>query len=152
MNEHLSDEELIRELVRWGEGDNSIVSYSALEIQRKSHVKSRSTLRLTLATAALMAAATMFTAWYANLRIHDVTPREFATESATNAPDAERLLKSIALRTQNIGNRINDLNLRWEQQHQLDIEIHELHARLLNTKRVAIRNQIALNQKPVVTQ
>ena len=152
MTERLSDEELIRELEHWGEGDNSFLSYSALEIQLKSHAKSRSTLRLVLATSALMAAATMSTAWYANLRIHDGTPKEFATESAPNAPDAERLLKSIALRTQNIGNRINDLNCRWKQKHQSDIEIQELHARLLNTKRVAIRNQIALNQKPIVTQ
>ena len=152
MKEHLSDRELIRELEHWGAVDNSFRTCNAVEIQRRSLVKSRSTLRLALAASTVIATTIMTTAWYANLRMDDGTPRQFASEGARNAPDAERLLKSIALRTQNIGNRINDLNCRWKQKHQSDIEIQELHARLLNTKRVAFRNQIALNQKPIVTQ
>ncbi len=152
MNEHPSDKELIRQLEYWGAAENSLLTFSALEIQRRSHVKSRSMLRLALAASTLIAIAIMTTAWNSNLRIDNGTPRQLATESAPSASDAERLLKSIVLRTQDIGNRIDDLNLRWAQQHQADSEIQELQARLLNTKRVAIRNQIALNQKPIVTQ
>ena len=152
MNEHISDEELIRELEHWGEGDNSFRIVSALEIQRKSLVKRRSKLRLALATSTVIVAAIMSTAWYTNLRHQDAMPSEIAAESTPNARDAERLLKSIALRTQNIEIQAQELNSRWAQQHQADLAIQELNTRLLNYKRAAIRNQIALNPTPNVTQ
>ncbi len=152
MNEHISDEELIRELEHWGEGDNSFLLYNALEIQRKSLAKSRSKLRLAVATSTVMVAATMSTAWYTILRDQDAMPIEIAAESTPKARDAERLLKSIALRTQNIATQAQELNSRWAQQQQANREIQELNARLLNYKRAAIRNQIALHPTPIVTQ
>lgn len=148
LSSHLSDDELIRELEHWGERRNPLSTYSALAIQRQAINESRTSLRLTLVACAIMATSIMSVVWLMQLRREDASPREIARKETPTAPDPERLLKSIAQRTQDIELRIQWLNAQRKQEHQVASETQELNARLLNYKRVAIRNAIVLSPIP----
>ena len=148
MNEHMSDEELIRALEHWGKTDASNSAYSALAIQQQSIAKGRTTLRLTLVACTVIATAIMSIPWRTNSRVQTTSPTEIAMERTPIEPDPELLLKSIAERTRNISSRIEGMRSLQEQQRQMDDEIQNLDAKLHYFQRVAIRNQIALNQVP----
>ncbi len=145
---HMSDDVLIRELAHWGEKRPPLWTCSALAIQHKAINESRTSLRLILVACAIMATSIMSAVWLTQLRRPDASPREIAMEETPTAPDSELLLKSIAQRTQDIELRIEWLNAQRKQEHQVASETQELNARLLNTKRVAIRNAIVLSQIP----
>ena len=148
MNEQMSDEELIGALEHWGKTDASNSAYSALAIQQRSIAKGRTTLRLTLVACTVIATAIMSIPWRTNFRRPTTSPTEIAMERTPIEPDPELLLKSIAERTRNISARIEGMRSLQEQQRQMDDEIQNLDAKLHYFQRVAIRNQIALNQVP----
>lgn len=144
----MSDEELIQELQRWGERQDSPSATNALAIQCQANRKSRNSIRLSLVACTLLAISILSTTWLTQLRHQDATPRETAMEGTSTAPDPQLLLKSIAQRTQEIGFQIEELNSRWDKQRQAASEVQELHSRLLNYRRIAIRNSIVLSPIP----
>ena len=148
MNEQMSDEELVRALEHWGKTDASNSACSALAIQQLSIARGRTTHRLTLVACTVMATAIISIPWLTNSRVQTTSPTEIAMERTPIEPDPELLLKSIAERTRNISARVEGMNFLREQQQQTADEIQNLNAKLLYFQRVAIRNQIALNQVP----
>jgi len=64
------------------------------------------------------------------------------------ASDPTVLLKSFAQRAQDLEFRIQRLTAHLDQQIQVENEIQNLNASILNYKRIAIRNAIVLNQIP----
>ncbi len=149
MNEPMSDEELVRELQDWCRREFTPANYSAQAIQRHAHKKRlTTTVGLALVACTVVATTILSNAWLTHLPRQGSSQREVAVKNTLTVAETIHLLQSIAVRTDDIESRIESLKSRSEQQRQASREFHELHAKILNYKRIAIRNQIALNQDP----
>jgi len=141
-----SDDELIRELEHWGQRQNSPLICNAIAIQHRAKGISRTRLQMTFVACSIMTCISVV--WLTTMRQHNLSPQEIATENIPMASDPTVLLKSFAQRAQDLEFRIEGLTAHLEQQIQVDNEIQNLNASILNYKRIAIRNAIVLNQIP----
>ena len=141
-----SDDELIRELEHWGQRQNSPLICNAIDIQNRANRISRMRLKITCVACSILTCISV--AWFTTMRHHHTSPKEIANENIPMEADPTAFLKAFAKRTQDLEFRIQGLTAHLEQQIQVDNEIQNLNSRILNYKRIAIRNAIVLNQIP----
>ena len=143
---NVSDDELIQELEHWGQRQNSPWICNVIAIQHRANRISRTRLQMTCVACSMMTCISV--AWLTTTQHHNTSPQEIAKENIPMASDPTVLLKSFAQRAQDLEFRIEGLTAHLEQQIQVDNEIQNLNASILNYKRIAIRNAIVLNQIP----
>ena len=144
----MSDEELIREIERWGERPCSHRAVSAIAVKRQANEKSRRTFQAAIVACTVIATAVLSITWFTQVRRPNSSQAEIAVKKSPNPQELEFLLKSIERRTQEVELLSESLNASLVQERQAAREIQELNASLLNLRRVAIRNAIILNQIP----
>ena len=149
MNDDLSDNELIRELEHWGNKVCSLIPFVARDIHlRVTESRRTRSLHLALASCILIATAIGSMAWPTGIQGRNNFERKLAVETGTSEPNSSEILKSLLQQSQAIEQRVKNLEFITEQQRQSAREFDELNAQLLKYKRIAIRNQIAINQIP----
>ncbi len=148
MKQPISDDELIREIERWGTRETPGSSFTAQDIRGRADQQSRDATRRSLLICSVFGTALITFASLANFSFNVPTNREVTKESTPLELDPKQILQSIADRMQSIESRIESLNTLAAMDTQMDIEIRDINTRILNHKRTAIRNQIALNPTP----
>ena len=148
MNQPISDDDLIREIERWGTHETPESSFTAQDIRGRADQQSRSATRRSLLICSVIGTAMIAFASLARFSLHDPTKRDITMKPSPAELDPNQLLQSFSDRMQSIESRIESLNSLAAMNTQTDIEIREINARILNHKRTAIRNQIALNPIP----
>jgi len=141
-----SDEDMIRELEHWAQRQNSPLICNAVSIQHRANRISRTRLQMSCVACSIITCISVV--WLTSTRHHNTSPEEIAKENISMASDPTVLLKSFAQRAQDLEFRIRGLTAHLDQQIQVDNEIQNLNASILNYKRIAIRNAIVLNQIP----
>ena len=148
MKQPISDDELIREIERWGTHETPGSSFTAQDIRGRADQQSRAATRRLVLICSVIGTALIAFASLANFSFNDPSKREVTKESTPLEHDPKQILQSIADRMQSIESRIESLNSLAAMNTQMEIEVQEINARILNHKRTAIRNQIALNPIP----
>jgi hypothetical protein len=146
MNQSISDDDLIREIERWGTHETLESSFTAQDICGLADQQSRTANRRALLLCSVI--GTIAIVSLVSFPIPGPTKREVATVPSLPELDPNQILQSIADRMQSIDSRIESLDTLAAMNTQMDIEIQEINMRILNHKRTAIRNQIALNPIP----
>jgi hypothetical protein len=151
-HEHLppakADEELIQAMQHWGERDLLGSTTSGSVIQRNVAAQTRRNRLITLIASSVMVSAILSTAWMALSGRNANLPTNVAMkpDSVDNAP--ERLMESITERLGQMESQMEEWDARWEQRKNTEREIEELHASLLQCRRIAIRNRLATLETP----
>jgi hypothetical protein len=148
MNKPISDDELIREIERWGKHETPESILTGEDIRGLVDQQSRASTRRALFICSVIATAMITFAMLSNFPVQAPTKREVAAQPLPPELDPKQILQSLANRTHRIESRIESLNSLAAMNSQMDIEMQEINTRILNHKRTAIRNQIALNPIP----
>lgn len=148
MKQPISDDELIREIERWGACEIPECSFTAQDILGLADQQSRTANRRALLLCSVIGTTLLAIVSLVTFPIPGPTKPEVATVPTLPELDPKQILQSIADRMQSIESRIESLNTLAAMDTQMDIEIRDINTRILNHKRTAIRNQIALNPTP----
>ena len=149
----LSDEELISELEHWGRKRTPSTELRADAIQLQAKTQSASALRVSLAACVVATLAVVACLWLplGRLPVQHSASDEVTNSSPVVAMDPKSLLKSISKRAQEIEERIEILDSILDQKLQADLELQSLRSQTLHYKRIAIRNELIINQSLSLT-
>jgi hypothetical protein len=143
-----TDEALVQAIQHWGERDQACATTSASVIQRSVADQIRRTRQITLVASTVLLSAILSTAWMAQSGRKANSPTNVAMTPESVAPAPERLLESISERVEQIESQMKQWDAQREQEKNIARERDELHASLLQYKRIAIRNRIAMQETP----
>ncbi len=149
----LSDEELIHELEHWGRKRTHGAELRAHAIQLQAETQSASALRVSLAACVIATCAAIACLWMPLGRPlgQQSASDEVAKSRPVVATDPKSLLKSISKRAQEIEKRIEILDSILDQKLQADLELQSLRSQTLHYQRIAIRNELIINQSLSLT-